>query len=77
MNKSALVPNIDYYINIEGNLVFTEKYHLDRGHCCQSGCLHCPYSYKDKVDPNVPSEFSDAWEHDEEDIEVPDDEIED
>jgi hypothetical protein len=61
MNKLALVSNIDFYINTEGNLVFTEKYHLDRGYCCQSGCLHCPYSYNKKVDPNVPAEFSDAW----------------
>ncbi|MEG9438086.1 hypothetical protein JAO29_18215 [Edaphobacter sp. HDX4] len=24
-------------------LVFTEKYHLKRGYCCNSGCRHCPY----------------------------------
>ncbi|MDD4973945.1 MAG: DUF5522 domain-containing protein [Bacteriovorax sp.] len=58
----ALTLNVDFYINSDGNLVFTEKYHLDRGHCCQSGCLHCPYRYRDKVDPNVPAEFNDAWE---------------
>jgi hypothetical protein len=61
---SALIPNVDYYINSDGNLVFTEKYHLDRGHCCQSGCLHCPYGYKDKIDPNVPSEFQSNWSDD-------------
>jgi len=64
MNKPALKANIDYYINSDGNLVFTEKYHLDRGYCCQSGCLHCPYSYNKKVDPNIPAEFSDAWTSD-------------
>ena len=26
-----------------GNVVFTEKYHLNRGYCCESGCRHCPY----------------------------------
>lgn len=29
-------------------MVFTEMYHLKRGHCCGSGCRHCPYD-KDKV----------------------------
>lgn len=72
MNKTVLIPNIDFYINPDGNLVFTEKYHLDRGHCCQSGCMHCPYGYKDKVDPNVPPEFRDAWQDD-----VPENEFED
>ena len=38
--------NIDLsYKNDDGNLVFTEKYHLQRGYCCKSvnGCKHCPY----------------------------------
>lgn len=66
MNKPTLIPDIDYYINADGNLVFTEKYLLNRGQCCQSGCLHCPYQYKDKVDPNVPAEFSSKWNDEEE-----------
>ena len=41
-----LIPGEDYYFNQEGKLVFTEKYHLKRGTCCQSGCLHCPYGFK-------------------------------
>lgn len=60
--KTNLIQNVDYYIQADGNLVFTEKYLRERGHCCQSGCLHCPYSYKDRVDPNIPAEFRDAWE---------------
>ena len=36
----------DYYINEEGLFVFTEKYHLKRGYCCNSGCRHCPYGTK-------------------------------
>lgn len=24
-------------------MVFTEAYHLRRGHCCNSDCRHCPY----------------------------------
>ena len=35
----------DYYFNEEGYIVFTEKYHLERGYCCESGCRHCPYGY--------------------------------
>mgnify|MGYP004129839803 FL=1 len=31
-----------YYEN--GYKVMTEKYHLKRGYCCQSNCMHCPYS---------------------------------
>ena len=29
-----------------GLMVFTEKYHLERGYCCESGCRHCPYGFK-------------------------------
>ncbi|MFT4310367.1 MAG: DUF5522 domain-containing protein [Candidatus Woesearchaeota archaeon] len=33
----------DYYIDDQGNLVFTKEYHLKRGYCCHNGCKHCPY----------------------------------
>lgn len=36
----------DYYYNEQGLLVFTAKYHLKRGYCCQNGCRHCPYGFK-------------------------------
>jgi hypothetical protein len=39
----------DYYLTDEGYIVFTEKYHLKRGYCCQSGCRHCPYKEKQDV----------------------------
>jgi hypothetical protein len=39
----------DYYMTEEGYIVFTEKYHLKRGYCCQSGCRHCPWKEKKKV----------------------------
>jgi hypothetical protein len=61
MANNPLIQNIDYYLNADGNMVFTETYLLKRGFCCQSGCLHCPYGYSLKVDPNIPAEFSDAW----------------
>ena len=36
----------EYYISKKGHIVFTEKYHLKRGYCCNSNCTHCPYSKK-------------------------------
>jgi hypothetical protein len=32
----------DYYF--EGTaMVFTARFHLRRGYCCDNGCRHCPY----------------------------------
>jgi len=36
----------DFYINEEGFMVFTEKFLLERGYCCESGCKHCPYGFR-------------------------------
>ena len=36
---------LHYYIE-EGNYVFTELYHRERGYCCSNGCRHCCYSPK-------------------------------
>ena len=33
----------EYYMSKDGYIVFTKKYHLRRGYCCQSNCRHCPY----------------------------------
>jgi len=46
--KPKLDPE-DFYYSEEGFIVFTEKYHLKRGHCCQSGCKHCPYGFNKKT----------------------------
>lgn len=40
-----------YYINGEGYVVLTEKYHLEKGYCCGNGCLHCPYQYENVPEP--------------------------
>jgi len=37
-----MIPKIHYYIE-NGNYVFTEFYHIQRGYCCGSGCRHCGY----------------------------------
>ena len=39
----------DYYHSEDGFIVYTEKYHLKRGYCCQSNCKHCPYGYDPKT----------------------------
>ena len=44
-NKS---PEPDFYKDKFGNIVMTESYHLKRGRCCGSGCLHCPYNLNGK-----------------------------
>jgi hypothetical protein len=47
--QSKLKPE-EFYLSPEGYIVFTEAYHLKRGHCCKSGCRHCPYGYDKKTD---------------------------
>ena len=46
--KPKLEPD-EYYLSEEGYIIFTEKYHLKRGYCCQSGCRHCPYGFDKKT----------------------------
>lgn len=33
------------YSDHQGRMVFTAAYLLKRGHCCESNCRHCPYSF--------------------------------
>lgn len=46
-----LKEGIDYYLNEEGLMVLTEKYHQDRGYCCGNGCRHCPFDYESVPEP--------------------------
>jgi hypothetical protein len=46
-----LIEGIDYYLNEQGLVVLTEKYHLERGYCCGNGCLHCPFNYQRVEEP--------------------------
>ena len=48
---SHLVEGEDYYLDEKGLLVFTEKYLSQRGTCCGNGCRHCPYEYKNVLEP--------------------------
>lgn len=36
----------DFYVE-NGLYVFTAKYLLARGYCCNNGCRHCPYKPSD------------------------------
>jgi hypothetical protein len=46
LTGEPLVEGEDYYFD-GGNMVFTAKYHLNRGYCCGSGCRHCPWKVED------------------------------
>jgi hypothetical protein len=50
MNKQ-LEEGVDFYYSEKGFVVFTEKYHLDKGFCCGNGCRHCPYNYDKVAEP--------------------------
>ena len=46
-----LIEGIDYYLNDNGLIVLTEKYHLEKGFCCGNGCKHCPYQFESVPEP--------------------------
>ena len=46
-----LIEGVHYYLNENGFVVLTEKYHLARGYCCGNGCLHCPYNFENVLEP--------------------------
>ena len=49
--KQPLVEGEDYYWNDKGQVVLTQKYHLERGYCCGMGCKHCPFDYEAVPEP--------------------------
>ena len=46
-----LIEGEEYYFDATGLLVFTEKYLLQRGTCCGNVCRHCPFNYKNVLEP--------------------------
>ena len=42
ITMTEVAENVDFYIE-NGYFVFTEKYLIQRGYCCENGCRHCPY----------------------------------
>lgn len=51
-----LKEGLDFYYEGE-KMIFTAHFLSKRGHCCQSGCRHCPYGFSEQIDPNVPMEL--------------------
>jgi hypothetical protein len=51
MKQEELIEGIHYYIDQDGYIVLTEKYHLEKGFCCGLGCLHCPYNFQNVPEP--------------------------
>lgn len=49
------------YLTPEGYTVFTSKFLKNRGTCCKSACLHCPFGYTLK---KCGLEFVDVTEND-------------
>ncbi|KAA0256776.1 MAG: hypothetical protein EDM75_09695 [Chlorobiota bacterium] len=44
LHREACMAKRDTYRDpATGYSVFTAFYHLRRGHCCNSGCRHCPF----------------------------------
>ena len=64
----------DFYYEDE-LMILTEAYLRKKGHCCQSGCKHCPYGFTQKADPNIPAELQPEWKDNSEiyDGDIPDD----
>ncbi|MBY0347112.1 MAG: hypothetical protein GTN67_05325 [Hydrotalea flava] len=47
----SLIEGTDFYYDVQGYMVLTEKYHLEKGYCCGYGCRHCPYQYENVPEP--------------------------
>ena len=45
MTDEPLIAGVDYYLE-NGRWVFTAHYLKKRGYCCESGCRHCPYGFR-------------------------------
>ena len=45
------IEGVHYYMNEDGLIVLTERFHLERGYCCGNGCKHCPYDFKNVPEP--------------------------
>ncbi|MCS6933715.1 MAG: cysteine-rich CWC family protein [Chitinophagales bacterium] len=54
VQSELLIEGLHYYRE-NGCVVFTELYHLLRGFCCNSGCRHCVYGYKNRSTSNSPA----------------------
>jgi len=49
--SKQIVLDVDYYYDVDGFMVLTESYHLEKGVCCGHGCRHCPYQFENVPEP--------------------------
>ena len=48
-----MIPNSDDFYVEKGKFVWTEKFLLNRGYCCNNNCRHCPYNKIEKQEPKI------------------------
>ena len=55
-----MVEGVDFYLNEEGYMVFTETYHRKRGYCCKNKCKHCPRGFGkiDQADSDIDQDLA-------------------
>ncbi len=46
--------NEDFYLDENGNTVFTAQFHLKRNYCCKNKCRHCPWGFGGKKQKILP-----------------------
>jgi hypothetical protein len=46
-SQSEFIEGVHYYLD-GGKVVFTEKFHIQRGSCCGAKCRHCPFDPEHK-----------------------------
>ena len=51
-SKIQTLEKDEYYYSKEGYIIFTKKYHLKRGYCCNNMCKHCPFKKENKEKKN-------------------------
>ncbi len=54
-----LVEGEDYYWE-QAKMVFTARFHLRRGYCCESNCRHCPYKNAATKQPETRVDMKDG-----------------
>ncbi|HEX7708477.1 MAG TPA: DUF5522 domain-containing protein [Thermoanaerobaculia bacterium] len=56
---SDLEEGVDFYRD-GPFIVFTERYLRARGYCCESGCRHCPWGFRNDIRSDQPRDESDG-----------------
>lgn len=58
-NKETLMTKLiegkDFIVTKNGDMIFSREFLLNKGKCCHSGCVNCPYEANHS--PDIPPEF--------------------